>query len=790
MEEYEKLYRIGSGGQGKILRVRHRKTGVQSACKMILCKDNYEMNFALREIKMLMDLRHEHIIGYKDFFIHKDRYDDLHVCLVMELCEQGDVSKRIRDAKRRHLRFDEARLVKWATQLGSALEYIHGQDILHRDLKPTNVFFTGEDDVKIGDFGLSTAITATGRRTVVGTPYYFAPELMLQQKYDSKVDMWGLGIVLMELCTLRERPINGQVLNNPRVVNELEEELLQQHYSPELAALVKALLDREPECRPSAPDVLRHLVMCKSLQELSRCESVPSLPTREEEHSATAKALKPVEAFPDPSCSSGRKGAPCPAPPRDPRPATGRARHGVKYGVHQGTGAGPEGKFKAGPPWLQALVPTTHADLPFGRALGRPPSHAPAVSLAAKGKGQPVESGAEKENIAPRPNQLLVPPPLTLRDVVPVKEKAGCCTWRVPEAVQSISAALLAAQDGDEVLVAGGVYRESLLIDKSVFIRGVGHVLVEVEGTTAIAISAPTGALENIFVRQLRALVSSEGGGNGKFVGVDIRAGKFSLEGCDVESHSGACIAIHGPDARPTIRRCTIHDGRQAGVYVFDGGQGVIEDNDIVNNEYAGILLKRRGNPVLRRNTIRNGKETGVFVCHESSGLLEGNDISGNQGSGVVVKGGGCPTILRNQIHDNRQAGIFCCDRGSGTIKENDIYGNSKAGVLVKTAGNPSLISNTIHGGKETGVYVFDGGEGCLQGNHIFENQNAGVLVTTGGNPQLIGNRIERNRYEGVWVCKGGQGRLEGNDLRGNLKGALDIQEECRPHVHLVDNVM
>lgn len=45
---------------------------------------------------------------------------------------------------------------------------------------------------------------------MVGTPYYFAPELMLQQKYDSKVDMWGLGIVLMELCTLQERPINGQ----------------------------------------------------------------------------------------------------------------------------------------------------------------------------------------------------------------------------------------------------------------------------------------------------------------------------------------------------------------------------------------------------------------------------------------------------------------------------------------------------------------------------------------------------------------------------------------------------
>ena len=97
MEEYEKLYRLGSGGQGKILRVRHKATDVQYACKMILARDNYEMNFALREIKMLMDLQHEHITNYKDFFIHRDRYEDLYVCMVMELCEHGDLSTQIKE---------------------------------------------------------------------------------------------------------------------------------------------------------------------------------------------------------------------------------------------------------------------------------------------------------------------------------------------------------------------------------------------------------------------------------------------------------------------------------------------------------------------------------------------------------------------------------------------------------------------------------------------------------------------------------------------------------------------
>ena len=70
------------------------------------------------------------------------------------------------------------------------------------------------------------------------------------------------------------------------------------------------------------------------------------------------------------------------------------------------------------------------------------------------------------------------------------------------------------------------------------------------------------------------------------------------------------------------MRNCAIHDGKQAGVYVFDGGRGRLQGNDIYNNEYAGVLLKRGGNPTLTRNKIRDGRETGVFVCHESTGAL------------------------------------------------------------------------------------------------------------------------------------------------------------------------
>jgi len=713
---------------------------------MILCHDNHEMNFALKEVKMLMDLRHNGVIAYRDFFVHKDRWSDLYMCLVMELCEQGDVSKRIRDMKRQGRTFEEGQVLKWAWQLASALEYIHSLGVLHRDLKPTNVFFTTEDDVKIGDFGLSTAINSAGHRTVVGTPYYFAPELMLQQTYDAKVDIWGLGTVLLELCTLKERPLNGQVLHNPDVLDEVEADVFANGYSPTLAGLIKSLLARLPNDRPTAAEALRRLSFVRNT-ETEKGDATKS--------NDVAKAIEPDAR-----------------PPRKVLQSCGLTDIFCNN----------EGPLPCHP--VRARLKNVNAK-PLAGVLGvvpKLPITGGALATAAgvfTAANRLMAAQVGKENVPPCNSAVC--------DVSAKVEPLGPCARvrHVPDSYPSIARALAAAADGDEVIVTAGTYRDPLTISKAVALRGVGEVVIEVTGHTAVVVTASSGRMEDVTVCQLRAPHGAEA----KFVGIDIRAGAFTLERCDVSSQSGACIAVHGAGTCPTIRRCTIHGGKQAGVYLFDGAEGLLEDNDIFQNEYAGVLLTRRSNPTLRRNTIRDGRETGVFICHDSTGTLDTNVVRGNRGSGIVVKGGGCPTVIHNTISDNRQAGVFCCDRGDGSFEENDIFGNWKAGVLVKTHANPRLLRNAIHGGREAGVYVFDGGEGLLEDNHIHNNHNAGVLVTTLGRPQLLRNRIERNRYEGVWVCKGGRAHLEGNDLRHNHKGALEIHPDCRAEVSLSANI-
>ncbi|MFO0118418.1 MAG: protein kinase domain-containing protein [bacterium] len=90
--------------------------------------------------------------------------------------------------------------------MSSALEYIHSRRVIHRDIKTQNLFLTGNNTVKIGDFGISKVLESTTQiaMTVVGTPYYLAPEACQSEPYTTKSDIWALGCVIYELCTLKQ----------------------------------------------------------------------------------------------------------------------------------------------------------------------------------------------------------------------------------------------------------------------------------------------------------------------------------------------------------------------------------------------------------------------------------------------------------------------------------------------------------------------------------------------------------------------------------------------------------
>jgi parallel beta-helix repeat protein len=289
----------------------------------------------------------------------------------------------------------------------------------------------------------------------------------------------------------------------------------------------------------------------------------------------------------------------------------------------------------------------------------------------------------------------------------------------------TISEAIDVAQPGDRILVRPGYYREGLVLDKPLEIIGDGDlddIVVAAKGSHVILFKAGMSVVRNLTLRQA---------GGGKYYAVDIGQGRLVLEDCDITSQSLACVGVHG-GADPQIRRNRIHDGKSAGVFVYDNGLGTIEDNDIFSNANTGMQIGEGSNPTVRRNRIHDGKQGGVLVTKNGLGTIEDNDIFGNVNPGMQIKEGGNPTVRRNRIHDGKSAGVIVYDNGLGTIEDNDIFGNAFSGVEVREGGNPTVRHNRINKNDYQAVYVHDKGAGTFEDNDLRDNASGAWYIQSG----------------------------------------------------------
>ena len=259
MDKYERISKLGEGGQGKVYKVRSKTSGRELVCKMILCVDQETVELATKEAEVMGWLKHKNIIQYEGTFLHQGKAG-LYLCLIMEYCSKGDLHSKMREYKQKKESFKERHAVRYLRQVLTALEFMHKSGFCHRDIKAANILFDASGSVKVGDFGLSTLMSPLGQQTVVGTPFYFAPEIMLQRKYTTKVDIWNLGVVFLELCTLRQRPANVEVLHSEQtVLEDVFREVVRHGYSRSLATLITQMLRRRPQDRPSASDLIQQV---------------------------------------------------------------------------------------------------------------------------------------------------------------------------------------------------------------------------------------------------------------------------------------------------------------------------------------------------------------------------------------------------------------------------------------------------------------------------------------------------------------------------------------------------
>ena len=121
------------------------------------------------------------------------------------------------------------------------------------------MFITGSKTIKVGDFGISKVLESTTQvaMTVVGTPYYMAPEACQSEPYTSKSDVWALGVILFELCALKQPFQADNLLGLVFKIVQDDPEPIPDMYSAELRELVKKLMTKNPAERPSTAEILK-----------------------------------------------------------------------------------------------------------------------------------------------------------------------------------------------------------------------------------------------------------------------------------------------------------------------------------------------------------------------------------------------------------------------------------------------------------------------------------------------------------------------------------------------------
>ena len=256
---YKVIQQLGEGSFGKAFLCKRESDDSLCVIKQILIEglDKKEKDDVLNESIILAKLDHLNIIKF--FEVFESNKPKHMVNIVTEYADGGDLSEKIKEKKNKNNNFTESEILDYFTQICLAIKHIHEKKIIHRDLKSGNIFLMKNGLVKLGDFGIAKRFQKTmdKAKTIIGTPYYFSPEIINGKPYDSKSDIWSLGVLLYEMMTFK-MPFNANSLPM------LSVKIMRGQYIPpptiytkDLRELVTKCLTVEPKNRPSIQEILR-----------------------------------------------------------------------------------------------------------------------------------------------------------------------------------------------------------------------------------------------------------------------------------------------------------------------------------------------------------------------------------------------------------------------------------------------------------------------------------------------------------------------------------------------------
>ncbi|XP_072562117.1 serine/threonine-protein kinase PLK3-like isoform X1 [Paramormyrops kingsleyae] len=251
---YRKLELLGEGGFAKCYKMMDIFSGEIFAVKVIPIKDSAGIKESLREVEIMKRLQHQQVVNFSHHI-----EDEKFMYIFMELCSRGSMLDILQE--RETLSKPEVRF--YLRQLIEALKYMHGEGILHRDLKLENLLLTENLQLKLADFGLATKLKPLKMRQkrFCGTREYAAPEVWKMEGHGPEADVWALGCIMYTML-VGAYPFDGTAMEIMQRVTE-GQYTLPKTLSSSARKLISWMLQRDPQDRPTLDQILSHKFFTK-----------------------------------------------------------------------------------------------------------------------------------------------------------------------------------------------------------------------------------------------------------------------------------------------------------------------------------------------------------------------------------------------------------------------------------------------------------------------------------------------------------------------------------------------